>query len=92
MSPPKCVSPSLKLLLGLVYIQHFIRSFCRRVVHSYLSFSCGSVAYPGGVLGCSSTPLSRRVAEELCANDCRASVTVNGLVNVQARLLHFSKA
>ena len=45
------------------------------------------MAYPGGVLGCSSTPLSRRVAEELCANDCRALVTVNGLVNVQARLL-----
>ena len=37
-----------------------------------------AVAYPGGVLGCSSTPLSRRVAEEVGANDCRASVTVNG--------------
>ena len=47
-----------------------------------------AVAYPGGVLGCSSTPLSRRVAEELGAN----IVIVNGLVNVQARLLHFSMA
>ena len=48
------------------------------------------MAYPGGVLGCSSTPLSRRVAKEIGANDCRASATVNGLVNVQARLLRFS--
>ena len=48
------------------------------------------MAYPGGVLGCSSTLLSRRVAEEVGAHDCRASVTVNGLVNVQARLIRFS--
>ena len=69
----------------------FLREWGRGVIIIICS-TCNAVAYPGGVLGCSSTPLSRRVAEELGANDCRASVTVNGLVNVQARLLRFSIA